>query len=104
MEERYIAVLTAEAVDDINEALVFYESTLKSLADRFKAEVFEQIDEISSWPGARKIRYDNIRFANLKSVPYALHYFISEEPLTNLVKIIGVYSHHRDPRKWGKRK
>ena len=35
---------------------------------------------------------DNVKFANLKSFPYALHYYISEEPLTNIVKIIGVYS------------
>ncbi len=104
MVERYISVLTPEAVDDINEALAFYDRISASLGDRFKNEVFDQIDQISSWPFARKIRYDNVRFANLKSFPYALHYFIGDEPLTNIVKVIGVYSHHIDPQKWTKRK
>ena len=104
MVERYITVLTAEAVEDINEAMDFYSSILPGLGNRFKQEIFEQIDEISSWPYARKIRYDNVRFANLKSFPYALHYLIDDEPLTNIVKVIGFYSHHVDPQKWNKRK
>ncbi len=104
MTERYIAVLAIEAVEDINEGIDYYDGLLTGLGDRFKKEIFEQIEEISSWPFARKIRYDNVRFANLKSFPYALHYYISEEPLTNIVKIIGVYSHHIDPKKWVTRK
>ena len=104
MAERYIAVLIIEVVEDINEAIDYYDGLLPGLAERFKNEIFIQIEEISSWPFARKVRFDNVRFANLKSFPYALHYYVSEEPLTNVIKIIGVYSHHIDSRKWLTRK
>ena len=43
MAERYIAVLIIEVVEDINEAIDYYDGLLPGLAERYKNEIFIQI-------------------------------------------------------------
>ncbi len=97
MQKCKIIFLNA-AKKDIKEASKYYRQISTDLSVRFKTELKLQIDKLTTWPEIRGKRYGDIRMANLKIFPYAIHYFYNEEK--NTIFIVGVFSHYLSPDKW----
>jgi mRNA-degrading endonuclease RelE of RelBE toxin-antitoxin system len=91
----------AEVFDDLQQSVDWYNKQQSGLGSRFFAAVKEQISRISKSPTTIAIRYNEVRCARIKNFPYLIHYKVF--PDSNTVKIIAVFSTHRDPKIWKSR-
>jgi hypothetical protein len=82
-----------KAAIEIQAAIYYYDSVLPGLAGKFYKDFKSQIAIISVNPYVKAIRYDDVRFANLKKIPYSVHYQI----VGQIVYVIAVLSRYQDP-------
>jgi hypothetical protein len=97
----YNILFAAEVYDDLQQSIDWYNEQQNELGSRFFASVKEQISHIKKSPSSIAIRYDEVRCAKVKSFPYLIHFMVFPE--SNTVKIIAVFSTHRDPQMWKSR-
>ncbi|MFA6058878.1 MAG: type II toxin-antitoxin system RelE/ParE family toxin [Taibaiella sp.] len=76
---KYKLIITPEAVDEIQNAIDYYNEKKKGLGKRFYVDLQKQFSQIARNPLYRSLRYDNIRFAHLDTFPYAAHYDITND-------------------------
>ena len=91
-------VYAAEVFDDLQKDIDWYNQKQYGLGSRFFKAVKEQISRIKKNPYSIAIRYDDIHCAKVKRFPYLVHYKIFQD--LNIIKIIAVFSTHRDPIIW----
>jgi hypothetical protein len=94
-------VYAAEVFDDLQENIDWYNQKQHGLGSRFFKAVKEQISRIKKTPYNIAIRYDDVRCAKVKRFPYLVHFKIFEG--LNIIKVIAVFSTHRDPAIWEER-
>lgn len=100
--KRYKLKITAEADQEIQQAIDYYNSCSKGLGKRFYLDLQEQFARIRKNPFARAVRYDDVRFALLDRFPYAAHFTIDEPART--IRVQAVLSQHQDPDTYWKKR
>ena len=82
------------ALDDLQNALDWYESQSTGLEQRFSKEINERLTFISTHPEASPIRAEDFRGAQLKKFPYSIYYDYDEAQ--NVVYVAAVLHNKRD--------
>lgn len=90
-----------EVYNDLQENINWYNQKQSGLGSRFFKAVKEQIVRIKKNPYTIAVRYEDIRCAKVKGFPYVIHFKIFHD--TNIIKVIAVFSTHRDPVIWEER-
>ena len=82
------------ALDDMQEALDWYDSQSTGLEQRFSKEVNQRLSFISQKPEASPVRAENFRGTQLKKFPYTIYYDFDEA--IGIVYIAAVLHDKRD--------
>jgi len=90
-----------DAIRDIEEAIIWYESQQKGLSKQFLVLLEEHIDRLRSNPYFQ-IKYSDVRCLPIKKFPFMIHYTLEEN--TQSVIIRAVFNTHINPSIWRKRK
>ena len=78
----YKLKIAPEALQEIQEAVDYYNGCAKDLGQKFYLDLEEQFIKIKKNPFARTVRYADVRFALLDRFPYAAHFTIDEPSKT----------------------
>ncbi|REL24795.1 type II toxin-antitoxin system RelE/ParE family toxin [Rhodohalobacter sp. SW132] len=92
-------LLDRRAIDDIQEAIDYYEENEPGLGSKFEDDLNNRLVTLSENPFFQ-IRYDNVRCLPLKIYPYMIHYSVNEKQKTIIVR--SVLNTFKDPKNWGK--
>ncbi len=90
---KYQLGITPRALNDVQNAIDYYNSKQKGLGKKFYEDFKRQVSSIKKNPFTRAVRYDDIRFGVFDKFPYAMHYDIEGETII----IQGVISSFLDP-------
>lgn len=101
MLKKFHLDIEPEAVDDIQEAVDYYNRKKSGLGKRFFKTVDKHFDFLKKNYTAFAIRYDDIRCMPVKKFPYMIHYRVLESQQTVSVK--AVFCTYGDPDKWHER-
>jgi len=101
MEKIYKVRLLPSARNDLKDSRLWYRAINADLPKRFAFYVNESINNISLFPHAYAIRYKNIRIANVRIFPFAIHFFIDED--IDTVIVIAIHHSSINPEKWAER-
>jgi toxin ParE1/3/4 len=82
------------ALDDLQDALDWYESQSEGLEQRFSKEINERLKFIATYPEASHIRAENFRGTQLKKFPYSIYYSFDEP--NNLIQVSAILHDKRD--------
>jgi len=87
---------TEPASIEMDDAIGYYDYQDQGLGRRFFNEILEIIELITRFPELWPSNTANTRKATLKKFPYNLIYTIEED----IIYIIAVAHHHREPEYW----
>jgi hypothetical protein len=87
------------AYQDLNEGVVWYDSQMIGLGEKFKQEIVKQVANISKNPSWFLIEQDNIYKAYIPKYPYKILYSFTE----NNIIIWAIAHMHRKPNYWKNR-
>lgn len=93
--KKYIVVFSPLALNDIEQAVTYYNEHQKGLGKRFALQVQQALSAIKRNPLFASIRYEDIRCAQVSKFPFLIHYKIDEA--TSTVTIAAVYSTYQQP-------
>ncbi len=93
--KRVTVIFSSSAIDDVEQAVAYYEEKQTDLGKRFAAQVQVTLNSIKRNPSFASVRYDNIHCAQIKKFPFLVHYHIDGDAL--IVSVIAVYSTHKKP-------
>jgi plasmid stabilization system protein ParE len=82
------------ALDDLQNALDWYDLQSTGLEQRFSKEINERLTFISVHPEASPIRAEDFRGAQLKKFPYTIYYDFDD--IQNVVYVAAVLHNKRD--------
>jgi plasmid stabilization system protein ParE len=82
------------ALDDLQNALDWYESQSTGLEQRFSKEINERLTFISAHPEASPVRAEDFRGTQLKKFPYTIYYDYYHTQ--NVVYVAAVLHNKRD--------
>ncbi len=85
-----------EALDEFQDAAIFYEEQQGGLGDRFIAAVQSAVGHIVESPNSWRIMEDDVRRFLTKVFPYAVLYTVENER----VLIVAVMHCYREPGYW----
>jgi len=88
-----------DVVNDLADAIAWYDERSPGLGDRFRAAVNDRFDAIEANPQRFGFAFEDFRFARVFRFPYVV-IFRSEESVTH---IDGVFHTATDPAKWRRR-
>jgi len=89
-------VFTEFAMQELEDAVTFYEIELSGLGIKFKSEVKKSISRIIEHPKAWSVERGEIRRALLHHFPYKILYSIEKDHIL----IIAIAHQHRKPAYW----
>jgi plasmid stabilization system protein ParE len=92
----YVVELAPAVEGDIGDAFLWYRERNASVADAFRAEVFDTIDRIAGTPLGNAADEDGNRKRLLHRFPYSVIY----EVMGNTVTVLAVAHHRRRPNYW----
>lgn len=76
----YSIKLSPSAIEDLKEAIGWYDSRLVSgLAQKFIEQLDATLNQLSIVPGKGSVRYKNIRCSMVNKFPYIIHYEVDLE-------------------------
>lgn len=81
---------------DLVDALDYYENITPELANRFRVNVDQRLDEIASRAESFPIDVSPIRFAKIDRFPYLI-FFIAK---TDFVSVIAIVHGSSEPSRW----
>jgi len=84
------------ALDDVKQAVDYYESQQPGLGNRFSAQLQISLQAIKRNPFFAAVRYDQVRCTQIKKFPYLVHYYIDTSQ--SFAYIIAVYPTLKLPR------
>ena len=90
----YATTITPTAIDDIQEALDYYNAISPRLGYRIADEIDTSIEEISKMPLAYSFRYKNVRAKLLVKFPYLIFFICNKETLT--ITVLRIFNTHQD--------
>ena len=85
--------------DDLAIALDYYESITVELANRFRQQVDDRLDDIAERPESFPFDIDPIRFAKLERFPYLIFFVVKP----NFISILAIVHGSSDPGRWRNR-
>ncbi|NBR14503.1 MAG: type II toxin-antitoxin system RelE/ParE family toxin [Crocinitomicaceae bacterium] len=94
---KFTLELDPRAIQDIQEAIDYYDEQLVGLGEKFEAYLNKYMKSLSKNPFFQ-IRYDSIRCLPLKKYPYMIHFTVDEK--LNTVYIHSVLNTARDPKEY----
>ncbi|QXP83101.1 type II toxin-antitoxin system RelE/ParE family toxin [Methylococcus sp. ANG] len=89
-------VFSKYAVQELNDAVSYYELQYEGLGRRFREEVKKAIRRMSEYPKAWSVERKDVRKYLLHKFPYKLLYSIEEDHLF----VIAIAHQHRKPDYW----
>jgi plasmid stabilization system protein ParE len=89
-------VFSKYALQELNDAVRFYELEYHGLGRRFREEVKKAATRISEYPKAWSVERGEVRKCLLHKFPYKLLYSIEEDHIL----VIAVAHQHRKPDYW----
>jgi toxin ParE1/3/4 len=101
MPEKFHLDIELEALDDIQEAIDYYNSKQDALGKRFFETVDTHFEFLKKDYMAFAIRYDDIRCMPVEKFPYHIHYRVLESQ--KVVSVKAVFCTYDNPDKWEKR-
>ena len=101
MPERLHLNIEPEVIDDIQNAIDYYDSKKAGLGKMFYEAINEHFEFIKVNYMSFAIKYDDIRCLPVKKFPYTIHYRVLK--LQKVISIKAVFCDYEDPGKWGKR-
>ena len=93
--KRFTVIFSPLALDDIEQAVAYYEKQQTGLGKRFAAQLQLTLNATKRNPFFASLRYDDIRCTAIKKFPYLVHYHIDQTQF--LVTIIAIYSSYKEP-------
>ena len=90
----YATTITPTAIDDIQEALDYYNAISPMFGYRIADEIDTSIEEISKMPLAYSFRYKNVRAKLLVKFPYLIFFVCNTETLT--ITVLRIFNTHQD--------
>lgn len=96
----YRVSIDREALEDIQQAIDWYDKRLIGLGAEFQSQVCFQINQLKDFPKIHRLRYSDIRCSLVKRFPFLIHYAVDER--TNLVEVIAVFHTSRNPKNLGR--
>ena len=97
---KFKIVLDVRAVQDIQEAIDYYNQQKSGLGEYFLKSVNHSFSVLKDNP-FYQIRYDGIRCLPIKKFPYMTHFVVDE--IQSTVKIYALINTHRDPEEFWKK-
>ncbi|MCD0465904.1 type II toxin-antitoxin system RelE/ParE family toxin [Flavobacterium sp. ENC] len=94
----YKIKIDQEALNDLREIVIWYNSQLQNLGIRFHKQVKTQINSLKTQPYIYTIRYKDIRCMLVKKFPFMIHYSVNEE--LYLLEIYAILHTSRSPEIW----
>ena len=91
---RFNIIIEKRAVQEIQDAVNYYEFKLKGLGEKFTTHLNSQINELKKNP-FYQVRYKDYRALPLKKFPYTIVFYLSE----NKIYIISVFNTYQNPTK-----
>jgi len=96
----YKLFIEPESLNDIQEAVYWYNDRQKGLGKRFFSEVKKKFKTIIKNP-FYAVKYDDIRCVLIDKFPYLIHYKIEED--LKQIDVIAVFHTSRNPDLWNER-
>ena len=96
----YTIDIDPRAIQDIQEAIAYYDEQQVGLGEKFEAVLNEHLLTLLKNPYFR-IRYDNIHCLPLKKFPYMVHFTVNENKKE--VTVWAVFHTSLNPDKWKER-
>ncbi len=96
----YSIVIHPDAIQDIQEAIDYYDEQEPGLGRRFEEAVHKHFRLLEKNP-VFQIRYDNVRCLPMKKFPYMVHFTIDEK--FRVIKVWALFHTSVSPGKWRKR-
>ena len=93
---RFRVKLTVSAYNDLKRARSWYKQHNKELPSRFTDQVNSSISMMQGNPFVHAVRYRDVRIANTKTFPYAIHYIIEDD----VIVVIAIHHAAADPANW----
>lgn len=94
-----IISITPTALDDLQQAIDYYNEQLQGLGIRFEDNVNDTFGKIQKMPQAASFAYDTVRYKVVEDFPFIITY----EELDNLIAILRIFNTHQDEDKILKR-
>jgi hypothetical protein len=91
----YEIIVRAEAEEELNSAVVWYEKQRRGLGNYFLIHVTACFSDIERNPNQYALVYKEIRMAVLRRFPYSVYYLVDDKT----IRIIGILHHKRNRRK-----
>jgi hypothetical protein len=95
--EDFQLLIQPPALDDIQEAIGYYDSKRLGLGVEFEDELNKHFYSILNVKFFQ-IRYEEVRCLPLKIFPYMIHYSVDESNRQIIIR--AVFNTHRDPKIW----
>ncbi|MBI2258570.1 MAG: hypothetical protein HYU67_06680 [Flavobacteriia bacterium] len=92
---KFTLELDSRAIQDIQEAIDYYDEQLIGLGEKFESYLNKYIKTLAKNP-FYQIRYDNIRCLPMKKYPFMIHFTVDEQ--INTVYIHSIINTSRDPK------
>jgi plasmid stabilization system protein ParE len=89
----HAVVLSADAINDIDQAFEYYNSRSYGLGFEFTDTLDAFFKKISNLPTASAIRYDKVRVKPIDTFPFTIHFTIEED---SSVIILRVFNTHQE--------
>jgi|SRR5665213_1154369 len=93
---RFTVKYVPEALEEIKQAVDYYNKLSDGLGNRFKQNILEAIKTTKLNPTYNSFRYDDVRFAVVKKFPYAVHYTIDQDNHTVKIQAVLAFSQNPD--------
>jgi toxin ParE1/3/4 len=97
----YIIKIEADALQDIQQGINYYNELQPGLGRTFLADVKASFKSLKTNPFFQ-VRYDEVRCLPLKTYPFMIHFTIDQAD--QLVVVRAVFNTYLDPNNWAKRK
>lgn len=94
--KNYKLKILPSAKKDWQEARIWYKQQNSNLPTRFNEQIKATAIQICKLPFSHAVRYKNVRIANTRIFPYAVHYLVEEETII----IIAIHHTAINPAKW----
>jgi hypothetical protein len=101
MSERFQINIEPEVLDDLQNAIDYYDSKKEGLGEIFLGMIDKHFELLKDHYLSFAVRYDDIRCLPVKKFPYTIHYRVLSSQ--KIVSIKAVFCSFEDPDKWEER-
>jgi len=100
--QEYKILIDVDALEDIQDAVDWYNEQLPKLGSRFLRQVKREINSLKNSAGTYAIRYGDVRCVLVKRFPFLIHFTLDKKQKT--VQVFAVLHMSRNPKILSKRR